>query len=54
MLLVYSDVAAMVDNGFGVDLIMLNFSKVFDVVSHTVLLEKLRNIGVSAVLLNWI
>ena len=54
MLLMYKDVAAMVDDGFIVDIIMLKFSKVFDVVSHTVLLEKLKNIGVPAVLLNWI
>ena len=54
LLLVYSHVAAMVDDGFIVDMIMLDFSKAFDVVAHTVLLEKLKNIGVAAVLLNWI
>ena len=52
MLLVYSDVSAMVDDDFIVDMIMLDFSKAFDVVSHTVLLQKLRSIGVPAVLLN--
>ena len=54
MLLVYSDVSGMVDDGFIVDLIMLDFSNAFDVISHTVLLQKLRSIGVPAVLLNWI
>ena len=36
MLLVYLDVAAMVDDGFVVDMIILYFSKAFDVVSHTI------------------
>ena len=43
----------MVDDGFVVDRIMLDFSKAFNV-SHIVLLERLRNIVVAAVLLNWI
>ena len=43
MLLVYSEVATMVD-GLVVDMVMLNFSKAFDVVSHSVLLRKLREI----------
>ena len=54
MLLVYSDVAGMVDDGFLVDMIMLHFSKAFDIVSDTVLVEKLRNICFSVILLNWI
>ena len=45
VLLVYSDVAALVDDGFVIDMIMLYFSKKFDVLSHKLLLEKLRNIG---------
>ena len=32
ILLVYSDVAAVVDHGFVIDMIMLDFSKAFDVV----------------------
>ena len=42
MSLVQSDVAAMVDDGFIVDMTLLNFSKEFDILSHTVLLEKLN------------
>ena len=52
MLLVYSDVAALVDEHFIVDMIMLDFSKAFEIVSQTVLLQKLKSIGVPAVLLN--
>ena len=37
-----------------VDMVLLDFSKAFDVVSHVVLLEKLRDLGVGAMLLNWI
>ena len=39
MLLVYSEIAAMVDSGRIVDMVLLDFSKAFDVV----LLEKLRS-----------
>ena len=53
ILLVYSDVAAIVDDGSFVDIIILIFLQAFDV-SHIVLLEKLRNKGASVVLLDWI
>ena len=36
-----------------VDMIMLDLAKAFDVVSHVVLLDKLRDIGVNATLLSW-
>ena len=54
MLLVYSEIASVVDSGMVVDLVLLEISKAFDVVSHVVLLEKLRDLGVGAMLLNWI
>ena len=54
MLLVYSEIASVVDSGMVVDMVLLDFSKAFDVVSHVVLLEKLRDLGVGAMLLNWI
>jgi hypothetical protein len=54
MLLVYSEVAEMVDEGMVVDMALLDFSKAFDVVSHTILLEKLRFLGVSEVLVGWV
>ena len=43
MLLVYSEVAVMVDDGLVVDMLMLDFLKAFDVVSHMVLLRKLKD-----------
>ena len=54
LLLVYSEIAGLVDRGWVVDMVMLDFAKAFDVVSHAVLLGKLREIGVRTVLLNWI
>ena len=51
LLLVYSEVAGLVDDGLIVNIVLLNFSKVFDVVSH-VLLNKLREMRVCSVLLN--
>ena len=44
-MLTYSDVACWVDCDFVVDMLLLDFSKAFDVVSHSVLLFKLRLIG---------
>ena len=54
MLLIYSEIAGLVDRGWVVDMVMLDFPKAFDVVSYVVLLDKLREIGVCTVLLNWI
>ena len=39
---------------FIADIAMLDFSKAFDVMSHTLLIEKLRDIGVLTALLSWI
>ena len=54
LLLVYSEVAAHVDSSRIVDMMLLDFSKAFDVVSHVLLLQKLRALGLSGSLLNWI
>ena len=41
------------DEGRQVDVIFLDFAKAFDRVAHDVLLQKLRNFGISGALLNW-
>ena len=40
--------------GYGVDIVLFDFSKAFDVVSLDVLIEKLRLLGVDRPLLDWI
>ena len=54
LLLVYDDVAKWLDDGCVVDLIMFDFAKAFDLVSHPILLEKLRLIGITSPLIYWI
>ena len=54
LLLVYEDVTAWLDSGYSVDVVMFDFSKAFDVVSHGVLIDKLSALGVSGRLLEWI
>ena len=45
LLLVYDDVSRATDEGQISDVVLFDFSKAFDVVSHDVLLEKLRCLG---------
>ena len=47
----FIQIAAMVDSGRIANMVLLDFSKAFDVVSHVVLIEKLRDLGVCAMLL---
>jgi hypothetical protein len=54
LLLTYADVVEWVDAGLMVDVVLLDFSKAFDVVCHSVLLSKLSSIGVDGRLLCWI
>ena len=54
MLLMYSQVAQMVDAGSVVDVAYLDFSKAFDLVSHQILLDKLRCLGFDRCILAWI
>ena len=54
MLLVYSEIATMVDSGRILNMALLEFSKAFEMVSYVVLLQKLRELGVCTMLLRWI
>ena len=54
LLLVYDEISKWVDDGNVVDLILFDFSKAFDTVSHPILLAKLSSLGVDAQLLSWI
>jgi len=42
------------DEGYGVDVIYLDYRKAFDSVSHVWLIEKLKILGISGELLDWI
>ena len=54
LLLTYDYISAAVDSGKVVDLLFFDFSKAFDRVSHSVLLDKLVCIGVHSSLIAWI
>ena len=54
LLLVYDEIASSVDAGSTVDLILFDYSKAFDVVSHKVLISKLHLLGIDGQLLSWI
>ena len=53
LLLTYSDIVSKVDMGCIVDVIHLDISKAFDVVSHTALLGKWRSLGFCNAVLGW-
>ena len=53
LLLVYNEVSKTVDEGAVVDIVLFDFSKAFDVVSHNILLDKLYKLGITDVLLQW-
>ena len=54
LLLVYNDITSWLDSGHAADVVLFDFSKAFDKVSHSVLLRKLRLLGVTGSLLDWI
>ena len=54
LLLVYNDVTAWLDSGYIVDLVLFDFSKAFDVVSHDILMDKLALLGIGGRLHGWI
>ncbi|PKU49547.1 rna-directed dna polymerase from mobile element jockey-like [Limosa lapponica baueri] len=50
----YDKVTRLVDEGKAVDVVYLDFSKVFDTVSHSILLEKLAAHGLDGITLCWV
>ena len=54
LLLFYTSIAKWVDKGFVVDVVFMDFSKAFDLVSHSLLISKLRLLGFDNALVNWI
>ena len=54
LLLAYADVIDSVDRGDSIDMVYLDFSKAFDLVSHGVLLTKLGSLGFSQQILHWV
>lgn len=54
LLLVYDNVTAWLDAGYIVDVVLFDFSKAFDIVSHPILIDKLKLLGIKGPLLSWI
>ena len=54
MILVYDSISKWLDEGYVTDLILFDFSKAFDIVSHSILLTKLDQLGVDRGLIAWI
>ena len=50
----YDQVTHLVDEGKPVDVVYLDFSKAFDTVSHSILLEKLAACGLDRYTLCWV
>ncbi|KAK4826183.1 hypothetical protein QYF61_006127 [Mycteria americana] len=50
----YDKVTLLVDEGKAVDVIYLDFSKAFDTISHSILLEKLAAHGLDGCILRWV
>ncbi|KAK4818831.1 hypothetical protein QYF61_019868 [Mycteria americana] len=50
----YDKVTCLVDEGKAVDVVYLDFSKAFDTVSHSILLEKLAAHGLDGCTLHWV
>ena len=50
----YHLVTRLVDEGKAVDVVYLDFSKAFDTVSHSILLQKLADRGLDRYILRWV
>lgn len=49
----YEDIISKLENGDDVDVIYLDFSKVFLKVDHNILLHKIKGLNVTGKILNW-
>jgi len=54
LLMTYSEIATEIDRGGEVDVVYLDFSKAFDVISHILLLEMLTSLGFCDQIVAWI
>ena len=54
LVIFYDKVASWMDKGQVIDVVYLDFSKAFDVVSHQILLDKLLGLGFDELVVNWI
>jgi len=50
----YEKVTSLVDGGKAVDVVSLDFSKAFDTVLHSILLDKLSNCRMSGFTVRWV
>jgi hypothetical protein len=50
---VLQEIGEMLDKRIQIDLVYLDFAKAFDRVDHRLLVNKLKNFGISGTLLNW-
>ena len=50
----YDKVTCLVDEGKAVDVVFPDFSKAFDTVPHSILLEVLSNCGMSGFMVRWV
>ena len=50
----YDTILSYLERGINIDTIYLDFSKAFDKVDHTILLNKLKKLGITGKLANWI
>ncbi|CAM4597055.1 unnamed protein product [Lepidochelys kempii] len=50
----YDEITGSVDEGKAVDVLFLNFSKAFDMVSHSILVSKLKNYGLDGCTIRWV
>ena len=54
LFLTYNHISLQWDNGNIIDLILFDFAKAFDMVNHTILVQKLQCIGLHGQLLTWL